>query len=187
MSPVTLPRVSAFGVPPFPKTIWTVDPRTCSVPATPGAGQGWTNRVQIPMTGTLNALALFITTSAGNVDACIYDTTATTRNQLTASVNTAAATVNTWQVFTISLAVTEGDQVEFAASASSTAAFASAPMDRSEQGGMPSGWMAVPLGGKNAFQTKVASAFNPLPTTLAESAMLVGNQNSIICMMARYA
>lgn len=170
-----------------PKILVTQPPQVCSVPAAPGAGQGWTVRVPIPLTGTIIGLAVFLTTSAGNIDIGIYDTSAGTRNRLASIGATAAGTVNQYQAGTISLPVTAGDDVDFAASASSTAAFASAPMDRSEMGQMPAGWMTVPLGGKNAIQTKVISGFNPLPLTLAESAMLAGNQNSIVCIMALYA
>ena len=156
-----------------PKIYFTSPIHDCYSVVPPGAGAGYMERIMIPETGTITRMMCFITTSAGNVDLGIYDTSATTRNRLASTGNVACATVNTWhdQPLTSPLPVRGGDSVDLAISASSTAAFAAKASNRPEMGSLPAGRMPVPLGGAPKVQAYVASGFNVLPATIAEASM----------------
>lgn len=140
---------------------------------TPGASLIWACRVVIPKTGTLNNLSVFIVTSAGNLDAGVYDTSATTRNRLYHTGSIASPGTGWRNLGNPGLSVTVNDEYDFAIVGSS----ASLQLARQVTGlatsmyTLPSGFLSG-LGG-TPFLGWDFSAAIPLPATLAEASMTV--------------
>lgn len=170
-----------------PKTAYTDDPRRFGSTRVFGANLAVGARVNMPETGTINALAVWIVVQNGNVDCGIYDTTATTRNRLVSIGSTASAAAGAWQVFTVSLAVKAGDAVDFAFATDSASCSIGAGVSSVNSGStLPSGWVTVPLGGAPKLAWSIAASF-PLPTTLTEASLAGASSGYFPLIIARYA
>jgi hypothetical protein len=140
-------------------------------------------RVVIPRSGTLTDLACLITASSGNLDAGVYDTSATTRNKLY-STGSIASPGTGWRILgNPGLAVTAGDHLDFVvATDNTTFAMARASLGDLNISLLPTNFLPAPLGGKPALGWLAGPIF-PLPATIAESAL--GTRSSIPLIIAR--
>ncbi len=136
---------------------------------TPGLNVIWASRVVIPITGTLHDLAVFIATSAGNLDIGIFDTSATTRNRLYHS-GAVVSPGTGWRIIgDPALAVTAGTNYDFViVSSSASTAFIRMTSGTTPQSTLPANFL--PGGGGTPWTGWSAAAGGAtLPTSVAES------------------
>lgn len=167
----------------FEKTVWTFDPRN----AAQQSNAAFFSRIRWPETGTVDRLAVFCTTvgTAATVEIGVYDTTATTRNRVTPSGGGVAVSAAAYITRTISLSVTGGDYVDLGyASNDGSASFAGASYNSGSMPLLPSGWLAVPLGGSPRLSYFV-SGLTALGATISEASMSLDAFNPLI--LARYS
>lgn len=141
-----------------------------------GATTLYACRVIIPVSGTLAGLSANITASSGNYDIGVLDTTATTRNRLYHSGNTASPGTGWRELGTPALAVSAGDHLDFCISADN-GTFAILLGNQGGTGGfgqMAANYLVSPLGGAPK-PWWFATTQNPIPATLAESSLTVTN------------
>lgn len=128
-------------------------------------------RVVIPVTGTLHDLAVCITANSGTIDIGIYDTAATTRNRLYHSGGVAVSGNGWHTVADPAMAVTAGDNYDFAVLASAgtlNLARASAVVTQ-QYGPLPANFLPG-AGGSPLLGWTVATGVTALPSTLTEAA-----------------
>lgn len=147
----------------------------CPTAAVGVANSLYGQRFVAQKTGVITALAVYIAVSSGNMDAAIYNNAATTRARLWSAGSTAVGTVNTWQVFTPNLAVTEGDHFDCAIAAdNATVSYGkdTAPTNVGV-GQCTAPMLTVPStgGGGNKVAWTIVTSF-PAPATLTESALI---------------
>lgn len=149
-----------------------------STATTGGANSSRTVRVTIPKSGTLHDLAIFPTTSSGNVDVGVYDTgdaSSGNRTRLYHSGSVACAAANAWQVVgDPNLVVVKGQQVDICLSCdNNTASFlATAALSNANIAQFPTSFLPT----TNACSPKkwctIATNF-PMGTPIAEANMVV--------------
>lgn len=146
-------------------------------------------RVVIPFTGTLHDMAIWVTTQSGNIDCGIYDTgnaSAGNRTLLwhTGSIACPAAS-SPWRIVgDPGLAVTQGQQLDFALSCDNTTAQFAANTQATGLAHLPANFVPA-AGGAAPILAAFANNMYPLPTTVAESAL--GDTNTVILLIARVA
>ena len=153
--------------------------------ATWGANSCYGARVVIPRSGTLTDLAVYVAaTSAGNIDVGVYSA-AGTRAKLYSTGAIACPTANQWNIVgALSLAVTAGDQLDFALSTDSgTATFGRSLFNGPGLGGLPSGYLPAVAGSPKLSWGIGAS--HPLPATFTEGS--IGTTTIIPAIIARIA
>jgi hypothetical protein len=145
------------------------------------ANQARGSRAIVPRDGRILEMAIYISTTSGNLDVGIYDCAATTRNRLYAAGATAAGAGTAWQTFTPSLDVYQGQAIELVVAADNgTVTFSSvSSISSANMSILPSAaWLptltdqaGLVAGSTNARLAWTYAAAYPLPTTLAESSM----------------
>lgn len=145
----------------------------------------WT-RVTIPYSGVLHDISVPIGTHSGNCILGIFDTSATTRNQLYTSGSVAPGSDNTWYTAPTdpALTVSAGDELDFALVAdNATMTFGRcATLVAAALSQMPTGFWPSPLGGSNRIYASKAASF-PLPATVSEATLATAS--AVPCIIAR--
>lgn len=144
------------------------------------------SRIIIPIDGTLHDIAVYVATSAGNLDVGILDTTAPTRTRLYHSGAVACPAATGWKIVADpNMAVSAGDQYDLVVGISSTtAALARVLLVNNAVPTLPAGFDPAPGGGSPVTFWTVA-ATSTIPSTISD-ASLVSNAN-VIGIMARLA
>lgn len=163
-----------------PISQWTNSTTFGSAPLLLGA------RIIIPVSGTLHDIAVYVVTSAGNLDVGILDTVSPTRTRLYHSGAVACPAAGAWRIVADpALAVSAGDQYDLVIGISSTtAAFARILLVNNAIPTLPAGFDPAAGGGSPVMFWNVA-ATSTIPSTISD-ASLVTNAN-VLGIMARLA
>jgi hypothetical protein len=170
----------------FKKIVSTIPPVAANgfnaIPANGAIG----GRILWPETGTINALAVFIGTTSGNIDIGVYDTNGASRTRLASFGTVAAGGANAYQSVVVSLPVVKGNAADLMLAAdNATVTFAMQGAANAAQLILPAGWLPV----AGAATPNIAPALNgaafPLPNPITEASFAANVRIPLI--LARYA
>lgn len=164
----------------FPSWVFPLDPRAIRATTVPSANNAYGCRVVVPKTGVLNDLSIYIGVSNGNIDLAVYST-AGTRARLWSSGSTPCPAAGAWRnVGDPALAVTVGDELEFAVGTDSlTASFGSNLATSPPAGVQLPAEFLTPGGALPKLAWLKTGSMFPLPATIAE-AVLAADGNTIL-------
>jgi hypothetical protein len=147
-------------------------------------GTIYASRVVIPQNGTLHDLSVFIGTSSGNLRLGIYDTgTALAANRTLLFDSGSVASAANWKSVDPGLAVTAGQQLDFAVIADNTTiTFGRCANLAAAQFQLPTGYLAGGGDLPKVGWTDATGSFTAFPTPLAEASSTAGGG---VCMIAR--